>query len=300
MKKSFAFMLATSLLVGVLAFAVPHSEIQETKAANFTSDYIRIAVVRPDWWENDDVYQPLRIAETSAALDNNTHSDITYFGVESYVADTYYTAGGGFTEYNTNGIIFYDLPIADITGKYFDLARLSSEIPSAAAVYDKTAPELFDASMLHKIWRIWGNGNGVFRPEGTEAESRNISNAAVTSILYGYLTCSPSTTNGYGAFNNLNTNFNLNDRVFADTDVLAYDYASAAEYATGVRTAENVKTADKVAMMSALASGSPSPSGFIPMFVNKNNLIVILALGLLSIVSVGCFYFIRNKKKMNA
>lgn len=228
MKRSFVFVLAAGLLGGVLAAAIPQTKPLKNEATVFTSDYVRIAVVRPTWWGDSGAAQYLRIAATEDDLNNNNIANIKHVDVESYVNDTYYkkyfgaAPDGVFNEYSTDGIIFYDVTLADISGKYFDLARIDPD-SGKTTVWNRTSEssvELFNESMLHKVWRIWNDGKGIHRPEGNSAESRNVSNQAISSLLYGYLTCSSSTANGYGAFNALNTNFNLLGRVFADTDTI--------------------------------------------------------------------------------
>ncbi|MDD4520869.1 MAG: hypothetical protein PHF59_02480, partial [Bacilli bacterium] len=267
--------------------------------AVITSNDVRIAVVRPVFWDDAGAYQPLRIASTEADLTNNTFANITYITSESYTSDTYYVAGGGFKEYDTDGVIFYDVPLATLTGKYFDLARLSTTDESTAAVWNRTAPELFNSSMLHKIWRIWDNDytiliKGISRPEGSTAESRNVSNVVINSLLYGYLTCSPSTTNGYGAFGALDANFNLTGRTYTEVDTVL-DFINEADYEKGRGTGVTVSTSVKVAMMQAMTNSSGMST--LPLLDDKKNLNTILIVGLLGLTTIAGLY-ISSKKKI--
>src|SRR5690554_6908762 len=164
MKKILRFLPVVALLAGVFGVATTKSDSIRGDAVVTSAD-IRIAVVRPDWWQDGNAYQVLRLAPTTEDLTDNVVATITYVEIESYTADTYYANGSGFTEYTTDGVVFYDIPLATMTGKHFDLARLSTTDPTTATVWDKTEAEEFSTTMLNKIWRIFGDGNGVFRPE---------------------------------------------------------------------------------------------------------------------------------------
>ena len=293
MKKYLALCVTASLLGGAFGVATTNFSTIKTEAA-ITSNDVRIAVVRPAFWSVDGAYQTLRIAPSEADLTNNVFGNITYIDIESHTADTYYVAGGGFDEYDTDGVVFYDLPLATIEGKYFDLARLSPTDTSPAGVWNKTSTELFDSSMLHKIWRIWGNGAFIERPTGSTAESRNVSNGVINSLLYGYLTCSPSTTNGYGAFDTLDVHFNLTGRTYFETDTVL-DFIDVADYADGRGTGETVLTSVKVAMMQAMANSSGMST--LPLLDDKKNLNTILIVGLLGLTTIAGLY-ISSKKKI--
>jgi len=292
--------ISTALLIGMVVSI--KSPVVETNAVITSSD-IRISVVRPSWWENASAYQVLRIAPSAADLTNNVVANITYVAIESYTADTFYT-NGGFSEYTTSGVIFYDLPLATITGKQFDLARLSTTDPATASVWNRTATEVFNTNMLHRIWRIWDNTGdieGIYRPEGETAESRNVSNAVVNSLLYGYLSCSDSTTNGYGAFSALDTNFNLTGRTYLETDTVL-DFESEDDYAAGRGDGVTVLTSAKVAMMEALYDAAYPGSGLPPMPSENNNAsantgAVISLLSFASLLSLGYLILVKKMKR---
>ena len=294
MKKILRFLPVVALLAGVFGVATTKSDSIRADAVVTSAD-IRIAVVRPGWWEGDDAYQVLRLAPTTEDLTDNVVANITYVEIESYTADTYYAAGGGFTEYTTNGVVFYDIPLATITGKYFDLARLSPTDPTKATVWNKTEAELFNTTMLNKIWRIWGNGNGVYRPEGMDAESRNVSNGVINSLLYGYMTCSDSANNGYGAFKSLDTNFNLTGRAFSETDTVL-DFINQSDYSMGRGDGVTVLTSDKIAMMQTMYNLSFSPARITTVDFKKNTKLVFL-ISLIGMSALAGFYFLKSKKQ---
>jgi hypothetical protein len=294
MKKILRFLPVVALLAGVFGVATTKSDSIRADAVVTSAD-IRIAVVRPGWWEDDDAYQVLRLAPTTEDLTDNVVANITYVEIESYTADTYYAAGGGFTEYTTNGVVFYDIPLATITGKYFDLARLSPTDPTKATVWNKTEAELFNTTMLNKIWRIWGNGNGVFRPEGMDAESRKVSNGVINSLLYGYMTCSDSANNGYGAFKSLDTNFNLTGRTFSETDTVL-DFINQSDYSLGRGAGVTVLTSNKIAMMQTMYNLSFSPARITTVDFKKNTKLVFL-ISLIGMSALAGFYFLKSKKQ---
>ena len=294
MKKILRFLPVVALLAGVFGVATTKSDSIRADAAVTSAD-IRIAVVRPDWWKNDGAYQVLRLAPTTEDLTENVVDNITYVEIESYTADTYYAEGGGFTEYTTDGVVFYDIPLATITGMYFDLARLSTTDPAEATVLNNTGAELFNTTMLNKIWRIWGNGNGVFRPEGMDAESRKVSNGVINSLLYGYMTCSDSANNGYGAFDSLDTNFNLTGRTFSETDTVL-DFINQSDYSLGRGAGVTVLTSDKIAMMQTMYNLSLSPARITTVDFKKNTKLVFL-ISLIGMSALAGFYFLKSKKQ---
>ena len=301
MRKFLRFLPVVALLAGVFGVAITKTDSTRAEAAITGSD-IRIAVVRPAFWDDASAYQVLRIAPTEADLTNNVTANIVYVPIESYTADTYYTTGGGFTEYPTNGVVFYDFPLATINGKYFDLARLSTTDTATASVWNKTVTELFATSMLHKIWRIWDNNyevfeKGIYRPDGASAESRVVSNPVISSLLYGYLTCSASTTNGYEAFAILNTNFDLTGRTFAETDTVL-DFINQADYSTGRGAGVTVLTSNKILMMQAMYNAAhPGPGLRVTELDYKKNAGLVVLIGLVGISTLAGIYFLKTKKQ---
>lgn len=294
MKKFIKFLALTSLLSSL--FGLTAISKQEVKAeAVITSADVRIAVVRPNWWEDDDARQVIRVANTEDDLNNNVVANITYYDIESYTDDTYYRSNGSnrFTEYSTNGVVFYDIPYSAINGKYFDLARLLPEDPSE--VWNRTGAEVFTPLLLHKIWRIFGDGTGIYRPEGISSESRRVANRVINSLLYGYLSCDPSSINGYGAFNTLNTNFNLTGRNFTSSDTVL-DFVSAADYATGRGAGVTVLTSTKIAMMQANAVANNGNVNYISPSTRRNvGLVVVISS--ISLTSLIGYYLLRTKKQ---
>lgn len=289
---------AFALLVGVFGVAANQKESIVAEAVGTSSD-VRIAVVRPMFWGEVGARQVLRVANSAEILTLNTIASITYFDFGNYVGDTYYNGetAGGFTEYNADGVMFLDIPLASLTGKFFDLARLSTLDPETATVWNRTGAEQFNPNMLHKIWRIYGDGSGIFRPDGATPESRNVSNPVVSSLLYGYLSCSSSTENGYGAFDALNNNFNLVGRTFAETDTVL-DFAVESDYPDGRGDGVIVLTSAKIAMMQTMynAANLGSGSRLTPIDF-KRNLALLTLTGTLSLTALAGFYFLKTKKQ---
>ena len=294
----------------VSAFASSPNQVSDVNAAIAEGD-VRIAVVRPVWWSSSGAYQPLRIADTEADITGNVTANITYVTHESWCGDSYYVGGGGFTEYATDGVLYYDLPIATITGKYFDLARLSTTDTSTASVWNRTATELFNAStMLHKIWRIWDSNNddpeGIYRPDGNTAESRNVSNVVINSMLYGYLSCSSNFHNGYEAFGYLNPHFNLTDRTYDNDGLLGQetpevdevlDFVSEDDYATGRGDGQWILTSAKVAMMESLYNTShPESTSVIGYFANNLSLPFIIGVSIIGLTGIAGLYILKKKR----
>jgi hypothetical protein len=185
---------------------------------------VRIFVVRPSFWDEAGAKQFLRTAPSATDLNNKTN--INYHTISGYTSDTYYdnsmSGAGTFNEYNANGIVYYDIPKSRFfnsdTSSYlhFDLIRENPN--NSNDIWTDTGNHQFSLGMNHRILRIFGNGGGlVTNISGIEAESRNISNTALSPILAGYLTCENSDINGYGAYANLRDNFNLEGRSGLDS-----------------------------------------------------------------------------------
>jgi hypothetical protein len=301
-KKAFLMVLGLSMAIG---FGITHSRLvtSETEAVIGGGD-IRIGVVRNSWWEDGSAVQVLRIADTAEILNNHTSASITFFTMESYTYDSYYDEGeeGVFDEYTTDGIIWYDVPLATIDGKYFDLARYDVPAYPDGEPWNRTSAEQYESGWNHMLWRIWGDGNGVTRPSGTEAESRNIDDETLVSLLYGYLTCSSSVDNGYGAYPSLRDNFDLEGRTIADSVVLIHDFDyddDNYDYLTDDRIELNVKISDKIAYMKANyeASQNGGSVGNIGNLVNERySLIALMALIVLGGGLTGYYFTISRKK----
>jgi len=290
----------TAIILAGLAFSFSGTKPTPVEAA-ITSSYLRITVVRPSWWDDDSNWQVLRVADSDTILNNNTYASITYYSIESYVSDTYYNVGaGGFGEYDCDGVVFYDVPISSISGKYIDLARLSTNDPATATVNNKTTAEVYTLGLNNRLWRIWNNpagDEGIYRPEGESAESRNVSNAVISSLLYGYLTCSANVSNGYLAYPALNANYNLSGRTYLETDTVL-DFVSVDDYAAGRGTGVTVEVSDKVAAMAVEYAASQS-SGFISTTIDnaKDNYLLLATLGTIAVLISVAFLAITKKRQ---
>jgi hypothetical protein len=224
------------------------------------SGQIRIGVVRPTWWKSSSANQYLRISDSATNLntsspDSSQRSNITLVSTSGYADDEYYRETSRavpeaprFTEYDTDGIIFYDVDISSIVGKYWDLVRYSSNDSLTASVWNRVAvnyTSTFASGDNHKIYRIFGDGSGVFSPNSTETS--NISGLGIAGIMYGYLTCSASTNNGYGAFGTIDTQYNLS-RTFS-SGIIVTDYAYGSDYSSSRDTGISVPLNDKISAM---------------------------------------------------
>jgi hypothetical protein len=300
-KKAFLMVLGLSMAIG---FGITHSRLAATETeAIIGGGDIRIGVVRLDWWENDDAVQVLRIADNAETLNNHTSTGITFVETESYSEDSYYI-GQGTWGYNTNGIVWYDVSLATIIGKHFDLARYGIPEYPEGTPWNHTAPEQYSSGMNHTLWRLWQDGTtiGIERSSGIEAESRNIDDETLVSLLYGYLTCSSSVDNGYGAYPSLRDNFDLEGRTIADSVVLIHDFDyddDNYDYLTDDRIELNVKISDKIAYMKANyeASQNGGSVGNIGNLVNERySLIALMALIVLGGGLTGYYFTISRKK----
>jgi hypothetical protein len=233
--------------------------------AYINQNFLRIPVVSPTFWNESSAYQVLRIANDSASLVNNTLANITIFEMKMEITDSYYndTVVTGFDEYATNGIMFYDIPISAIVGKYVDLVRYAPD-SDLSSTLNIASLGLYQNGMNNAIWRIWSNGGGIYRPLGDTAESRNIDDASVAKILEGYLTCRNDQNNGFAAFNDLNNHFNLTGRNYAGSTIIDYDGIGTTNYTSGRGTGKSTSIENKIAYMEALyEAANPSGAGYI-------------------------------------
>ena len=305
-----------SLFLGVVVLGVATSvslfanspkDAVGVDATNFTNNDIRIPFVGLSWWDDYDsgegdtigneVFIRIVDSDKESSLTNNTVADITYIGVESSSTDTYYNIGeGGFSEYDTSNVLFFDLPYSTISGKKFDLARVNPSDHSI--VWNRiNLIETFNDGMLHKVWRSYGNEQGIFRPDGSSAESRYISNGTLAGILYGYLSCSPNTHNGYPAFPTLDENFNLTGGrdLTQDSIVLEYDYSSEADYVEGNRAKLDITLTQKVNMMKYMYDEN-IPSAGVVLFDSKSSIYLIICTALIGLTSIAGLYILKKKR----
>jgi hypothetical protein len=283
-------------------------------SANYNEDFLRIPVVRPGDtregyvnWNAANAYQVLRIANTQAALTNNTQADITVYEFSNFISDTYYDkdifGDGTFNEYDADGIVFYDVPVSAIVGKYFDLVRYNPN-DTLGIPWNKTSSYLFTTGLNNGIFRIFGNGTGIVFPSGISAESRNISDASVAKILEGYLTCNDSTSNGYQAFKNLNENFNLLSRTSSSETLNDYDFDTFTNYGNTRGAGETTTIANKIVRMQAEYNGAnplnPINSAFNPSITNQtqtqgiHNTLLLLSLIILAYLTFKKLVILNN------
>ena len=109
------------------------------------------------------------------------------------------------------------------------------------------------------------------------------------------MTCSDSANNGYGAFDSLDTNFNLTGRTFSETDTVL-DFINQSDYSLGRGAGVTVLTSNKIAMMQTMYNLSFSPARITTVDFKKNTKLVFL-ISLIGMSALAGFYFLKSKKQ---
>ena len=192
---------------------------------------------------------------------------------------------------------YYDMPTSVLTGNIGfsvinSFLKVDVEIPAVA----------YTAGDSNKVWKVDYVSEAWTITKGAITE--RIYNTFFAKVLEGYLTCDPNTTNGYMAFNALDTNFlprassvwNMEGDL---TGNLIKDYVLESNYATGTR--ETVAATDAFAkyqrMQALYIIGSSTPGQSHRVTSNTANIGLIMAISLIGITAIAGFYFLKTKKQ---
>lgn len=306
MKKLNIFLTLAALAAGLFSVTLKSDKAEVKVNADFDETLTRITVVRPDWWEGTNANQRLVIGASSdfnagAKQFKDTGGGMNrwidegrsnVYNTENYTADDYYKAEGGFTEYNTSGLLFYDIKISEITGKYFSFFRIGDlNNDGWGEIWNMTPPIQYTAVNSNKLYRIWGNGEGTV--DVGKSEAQNVKDAGIAALMYGYISCADNEHNGYKAYTQLNSVYDLDKRLSSTAKVA--DFKEKGHYTSGKNDGNQVNTdlGLKLTMMNDLNGGSQSVN--ITTANNSlNSTLVIATLGLTTIVG---YYFLSRKKK---
>lgn len=312
-KRKLPIIISTILLV-VAGFSFASiKDVSSTDADPSTPPtHVRFNVVRPNWWE----WEPNQLLIIGSSSDFNAGAkqikdegggmnnwfragrSNAFYPVD-YVADPFYSHGGEFNEYETNGILFYDIPLSELNGKYIALARIGTlNNDGWGEIHNLTAPQEFTATLAASILRIWANGEGIYVDGG--GESKELEDPAVAKILTGYATCDSNTYNGYGAYAILNNLYDLETRTSSTQKLI--DYANYGEYTTGKTSNYEEFLGVKILKMKSMYETSQSGASIItPHDTGNDTSNKIFALGsvLVSMSIISGLYFVKRKKVVN-
>lgn len=300
MQKLKTFLTLAILSLGFTGLTLQkEKERLKTEAVVFTDEYIRIPVVRLNWWHDNDAFQPLVIADDAGFQVNAKE-----IAPEDWVSAAGHGEGPYKNEYLAAGFLFYDVKYTEIYGKYVKLGRRSAS-GKIGSYWDQTSAQVFGDSHMHTVWRMYTSyGNSFYALDDNDnGEGTHVNNNFVAHMLYGYLTCSNSDINGYMAYGTLNARFDLDKRTQVD-DVTVYDFADKDHYGSGRYGDKGdesggnleVKLGEKItAMKLAYEKTNNKQSQLIINTPSMNTPIIISTLGLTTITG---YYFLTRKKKV--
>ena len=156
-----------------------------------------------------------------------------------------------------------------------------------------------------KLWKI--NLSGETWSYEKTVVSEKVYNTFVRKVLEGYLSCSPSVDNGYGAFNLMDNTFipkidaggttiwNMSGTLGGQT---LNDYASVEAYETGERTVE-VDAYVKYQMLAANYLANSGGGGASFSLMNSSNNTPLILMFIFSLIGVGFISYLRLKKYKN-
>jgi hypothetical protein len=196
-------------------------------------------------------------------------------------------------------LAYFDIPTASLTaGMDIRVARVNN---LRSAIWNKTEVHTWSVGDNNKVLYVGDNWDATTLSPGIIGDDKEIPVDFLKHVLEGYLTCSPSTINGYGAFPEMNRTF------FKDADgewkivglldeVMLDDYASMDTSYTGERVEESVDAYEKYLKMEALYLASSGGSGAPNIFATNNSITFVVLISIIGITSLAALYFLKKKK----
>jgi len=238
-------------------------------------------------------------------LDRNNHFPgdpyqyLLKVGTDRYSVTGYEKA----LDFGLDGIYFpyWDIEIATVKGKEVGFTVVNA----ANEVQVEVPASTFVEKDNSKLWKI--NLSGETWSYEKTVVSEKVYNTFVRKVLEGYLSCSPSVDNGYGAFNLMDNTFipkvdaggttiwNMSGTLGGQT---IDDYASVEAYETGERTVE-VDAYVKYQMLAANYLANSGGGGASFSLINSSNNTPLILMFIFSLLGVGFISYLRLKKYKN-
>lgn len=196
----------------------------------------------------------------------------------------------------TNGrwFVYYDVPTSNVKNKSLDIINIDSNKNTIGAMNTT-----FEPSDNSKVWYVNKYNDDWWISKGSVDGNDTVYNTFFAKVLEGYLTCSASADNGYGAFNLVDTNFLPKDGNWKMdgqlSDVTITDYAYGSDYSsTSQRTLTEVNAFHKYeALETAYNAANPVRYTDNSKVSNVNTVVVLAAM--FTIATLG-YAFFRKKK----
>jgi len=197
--------------------------------------------------------------------------------------------------------LYYDVPISWIKNKEVGITIVNEYNEVLVSIPAQTFVEGDNS----KLWKI--NLSGETWSYEKTVVSEKVYNTFVRKVLEGYLSCSPSVDNGYGAFNLMDNTFipkidaggttiwNMSGTLGGQT---LNDYASVEAYETGERTVE-VDAYVKYQMLAANYLANSGGGGASFSLMNSSNNTPLILMFIFSLIGVGFISYLRLKKYKN-
>lgn len=262
----------------------------------------------PTDWAPEVVKTPTTEGITSSKMriwiNRGAHYAAGGFSYLLHVGDTYYDATG----YEKaivwgDGALyfpFYDVEIAEIVGKQVGLTILND---GTGKVEVEIPAQTFNEGDNNKIIHPIKSDAGIWSYKSDYQEGR-LFNSFAAKVLEGYLTCSASVSNGYGAFPTLDANiivrpggvdeWNLEGDL---GDINIQDYAALTDYETGNRTVEIDAYTKYVALQQQYNN---SLSGAMQTRVVATNNSLLIATIVIAVLGISLIAYVSYRKKLHA
>ncbi|OQA78719.1 MAG: hypothetical protein BWY30_00516 [Tenericutes bacterium ADurb.Bin239] len=228
-------------------------------------------------------------------INRNSHYENIKYQYLFEVGGVYYTVTGYTEVYTSTFFLYFDLPLAELLGNIITLYVVDTE----GYRVEQLASITYTAQDNSKLWGVHYESGWKLSSYAVEGR---IKAGFVAKVLEGYLSCSNSIHNGYGAFNLIDQNFiprvdgteewNVEGNI---GDILISDYVAEADYGdVSKRVADTTNGWNKYQMLKALGGGGSSGQNRVNETTNTN-IIYVLVIGMLfGIATLG---FIRFRKK---
>lgn len=276
-KKTLFTLLLSSLSLFALFLSVPSKVTYETKAegvpnpTNYTQGHIRIMVVpdinaKTDNWNANSANTGIVILDNVLNKISAESQDIDFANDSTkklIVHDRQFRPSSGF--HNGLKLHYFNVLHSDISGKYIQVVRYNSTKINGESYHHNvmhvTDAKLYKDENIRKIWKIEKNADGEYASFWESTSNANtFTGQVIAYIIEGYLTCSSSSLNGYMAYSELQSIYNIDSRLTSDIKVP--DFPNIASYVDG-RTSNNqvlINLGEKVTKMKALYEAA-TPSG---------------------------------------
>lgn len=222
--------------------------------------------------------------------------------------DTTIIEASGYVEFmDGDWLAYFDIPITDLTdGMDIRVVRASGD---RKLIWNKTVFYTWQEGDNNRLLYVGNTWENTTLTSGIIGDDKKIPVTFTKYVLEGYLTCSDSEINGYGAFPEMNRTFfkdaddewkivGVSDEVAELGDIIIDDYADKDLAYTGGRV-NTVTGWDKYTRMEMMYQASINGSSTftqLELFTNKQSVTMVLVISLVGLTSLFGLHFLKKRK----